>query len=88
MTCHKLSNVIYFFMPMIHSLSVNITILMKFKHLNEDSSNIWDWFVDNKLSIQLGEDKKNHYFFLRNLKEKNSKKTGHKIWAYTNQATY
>ena len=57
-------------------------------HLNEVSSNIWDWFVDNKLSIQLGEDKKNHYFFLRNLKEKNSKKTGHKIWAYTNQATY
>ena len=44
-------------------------------HLNEDSSNIWDWFVDNKLSIQFGEDKKNQYFFLRNLKEKNSKKT-------------
>ena len=32
-------------------------------------------YVDNKQSIQFGEDKKNQYFFLRNLKEKNSKKT-------------
>ena len=27
------------------------------KQLNEDFANIYDWFVDNKLSIHFGEDK-------------------------------
>ena len=27
------------------------------KQLNEDFTNIWDWFIDNKLSIHVGEDK-------------------------------
>ena len=30
--CHKLSNVIFFFMLMMHALSVNIKILMKLKN--------------------------------------------------------
>ena len=27
------------------------------QNLNKNFSNIWDWFVDNKLSIHFGEDK-------------------------------
>ena len=40
------------------------------KQLNKDFSNICDWFVDNKLSINFGEDKKKSILFSskRNLK--------------------
>ena len=40
------------------------------KHLNEDFSNICDWFVDNKLIYTLVRIKQNQYFLLLNLKVK------------------
>ena len=36
------------------------------QNLNKNSSNICDWFVDNKLSIDFGEDKKNAYYLGQN----------------------
>ena len=39
--------------------------------LNEDFSNICDWFVDNKLSIHFGEDKTKSIFFASKFKKKN-----------------
>ena len=36
------------------------------KQLNEDFANIYDWFVDNKLSINFGEDKTKSIFFTSN----------------------
>ena len=44
------------------------------KHLNEDFSNIWDDFVDNKLSIHFGEDKTKSILFASKSKKKNIKK--------------
>ena len=44
------------------------------KHLNEDFSNIWDEFVDNKLSIHFGEDKTKSILFASKSKKKNIKK--------------
>ena len=64
MICHKPSNVIFLFMLMIHALFVNLKILMKFKKkLNEDSENIFDWFVDNNLSIHFDDDKTTSILF-------------------------
>ena len=42
--------------------------------LNEDFSNICDWFVDNKLSIHFGEDKTKSILFASKFKRKNIKK--------------
>ena len=42
--------------------------------LNVDSSDICDWFVDNKLSIHFGEDKTKSVFFASKFKKKNNKK--------------
>ena len=39
--------------------------------LNEDFSNICDWFVDNKLSIHFGEDKTKSILFTSKFKRKN-----------------
>ena len=39
--------------------------------LNEDFSNICDWFVDNKLSIHSGEDKTKSILFASEIKRKN-----------------
>ena len=39
--------------------------------LNEDFSNICDWFVDNKLSIHFGEDKTKSILFASKFKRKN-----------------
>ena len=44
------------------------------KQLNVDFSNICDWFVDNKLSIQFGEDKTKSILFASKFKNKNIKK--------------
>ena len=44
------------------------------KYLNEDFSNICDWFVDNKLSIHFGEDKTKSILFASKFKGKNIKK--------------
>ena len=41
------------------------------KHLNKDFSNICDLFVDNKLSIQFGEDKTKSILFASKYKLKN-----------------
>ena len=40
------------------------------KHLNEDFSNLGDWFVDNKLSIHFGEDKIKSLLFASKFKRK------------------
>ena len=40
------------------------------KQLNEDFTNIWDWFIDNKLSIHFGEDKTKSIPFASKLKIK------------------
>ena len=48
--------------------------------LNEDFSNICDWFVDDKLSTHFGERKTKSILFA----SKSSKKTSHKVWGYTN----
>ena len=75
MTCHKLSNVIFFSMPMIHVLFVNIKILIKTENqLNEDFCNICDCFVDNKLSIHFGGDKTESILFASKFKRKYIKK--------------
>ena len=42
--------------------------------LNEDFSNICDWFLDNKLSIHFGEDKTKSILFASKFKRKNIKK--------------
>ena len=41
------------------------------KQLNEDFANICDWFIDNKLSIHLGEDKTKSILFASKRKIKN-----------------
>ena len=47
--------------------------------LNEDLCNMCDWFVDNRLSIHLGEDKTKSILFTAKFKKKKIKK---------NQATF
>ena len=42
--------------------------------LNEDFCNIYNWFVNNKLSIHFGEDKAKSIFFASKFKRKNKKK--------------
>ena len=44
------------------------------KVLNNDFENIWDWFVDNKLSIRFGKDKTKSILFASHCKIKNIKK--------------
>ena len=44
------------------------------KQLNEDFSNICDWFVDNKLSIHFGEDKTKSILFASKRKIKKLQK--------------
>ena len=41
------------------------------KQLNVDFPNICDWFVNNKLSIQFGEDKTKSILFASKFKKKN-----------------
>ena len=42
--------------------------------LNVDFSNICDWFVDHKLSIHYGENKRNSILFASKFKKKSIKK--------------
>ena len=44
------------------------------KALNNDSENIWDWFVDNKLRIHFGEEKTESILFASQCNIKNIKK--------------
>ena len=71
MTCHKLSNVIFFSMPMIRLVCQHKDINKIENQLNEDFCNICDWFVDNKLSIHFGEDKIKSILFASKFKRKN-----------------
>ena len=70
MTCHKLSNVICFYMLMIRLVCQHKDINKVENQLNEDFSNICDWFVDNKLSIHFGEDKTKSILFASIFKRK------------------
>ena len=55
---------------MIHVFFVNIKILINKteNQLNEDFYNIYDWFMDNKLSIHFGEDKTKSILFASKFK--------------------
>ena len=44
------------------------------KQLNKDFENVWDWFVDNKLSIHFREDKTNSTHFAGKRKIKSARK--------------
>ena len=44
------------------------------KQLNKDFENICDWFIDNKLSIQFGEDKTKSIIFASKRKIKSARK--------------
>ena len=59
MICHKLQIVIYFSTQMIYTcLSFQHKDLEPIKEeLTKNFSNMCDWFVDDKLSIDFGEDK-------------------------------
>ena len=50
------------------------------KQLNVDFSNIFDWFVDNKLSIHFGEDQTKSILFASKFKKKNITKINIKYW--------
>ena len=54
------------------------------KQLNANFSNICDWFVDNKLSIQFGEDKTKSILFASEFKKKNIKKLNMGIYKSKN----
>ena len=41
------------------------------KRLNEDFENLFDWFIDNKLSIHFGEDKAKSILFASKRRAKN-----------------
>ena len=71
MTCHKLSNVICFYMLMIRLVFQHKDINKIENQLNKDFSNICDWFVDNKPSIQFGENKTKLILFASKFKRKN-----------------
>ena len=69
MICHKLSNVIFFFMLMIHDFCGQHKDINKIeKQLNKDFESICDWFVDNKLSIHFGNDKTKSILFATKFK--------------------
>ena len=70
-------------MLMMHALFVNLKILMKLKKkLNEDSENIFDWFVDNKLSIHFDDDKTKSILFDTKFKIKKVRKLNMKYGIY------
>ena len=71
MTCHKLSNMTFFYMLMICLVCQNKGINKIENQLNEDFCNICDCFVDNKLSIHFGEDKTKSILFASKFKRKN-----------------
>ena len=56
------------------------------KQLNEDFTNICEWFVDNRLSIHFGEDKTRCILFAskRNIKRVPKLKNKYKIYKYDN----
>ena len=50
------------------------------EELTKNSSNIYDWFVNNKLNIHFGEDRTNSITFLYQKQKKENWNFGHKIW--------
>ena len=75
MICHKLSNVIFFFMLMIHDFCGQHKDINEIeKQLNKDFESICDWFVDNKLSIHFGDDKTKSILFATKFKIKKVRK--------------
>ena len=72
MTCHKLSNMSF----VLYADDSPLVCQHKYindtqKQLNVDFSNICNWFVDNKLSIQFGKNKTKPILFASKLKRKN-----------------
>ena len=60
--------------------------LERIKELTKNLPSICDWFVDDKLSIQFGEDKTKSIFFSTKNRKKGSSIIGHTIWGCQNQA--
>ena len=56
--------------------------------LNRDFTNIGEWFVGNRLSIHLSEDKTKSILFASKHKLKKASKTKHHPQKYTNQTTF
>ena len=63
-------------MPMTHVSCTNIKMLNKLKkpEINKDFENIYDWFVDNKLSKHFEEDKTKSILFASNRRIKGARK--------------
>ena len=75
MTCHKLSNVIFFLYADDTCLVCQHKDIDKIENqINEYFCNICDWFVNNKLSKQFGEDKPKSILFASKFKRKHIKK--------------
>ena len=58
-------------MTMIHGWFVNKNINKIEQQLNVDFFNMCDWFLDNKLSIHVGEDQAKSILFASKSKKKN-----------------
>ena len=74
-TRHKVSNDIFFSMPLIYVFFCQHKDINKFQNqLDEDFCNTCDWFVDNKQSMNFGEVETKLIFFGSKFKRKNIKK--------------
>ena len=77
--CHKLSNVIFSFMLMIHALPCQHKDIHEIeKQLNKDFESICDWFVDNKISIHFGNEKTKSILLALKFKRKKVRKLNKK----------
>ena len=75
MICHKLSNVIVSFIADDACLVCQHKGINEIEEqLNKDFESIWDWFVDNKLSIRFGDDKTKSILFVSKFKIKKVRK--------------
>ena len=75
MICYNLSNKIFLIYAGDKSLVCQHKDISKIENqLNEDFCSICDWFVDNKLSMHVSENKKKLILFASKFKRKNIKK--------------
>ena len=70
MTCRSLLNQICFYMVMTLAIFHGKDVIEIEKQFHRDFTNICEWFVDNRLSIQFGKDKTKSIFFASKRKVK------------------
>ena len=72
MTCHKLSNIIFFYAddPCLVCQQKDVNEI----ELNKDFENIFRWFVDNKLGIHFGDEKTKFILFTTKFNTKKARK--------------